>query len=301
MTVSAADLASQVIAQAHARMQQAWLPWLKRKQLPQAALLAGPDYVDKTGFCQRLLASIVCEVATLQPCGQCQHCLWLEQHSHPDVTYLGADHEIIHIEAVRQLQQIIYHAPFGQQRFVVICADRLHVSVANALLKILEEPPAQVCFLLLANAVAVLPLTITSRCQHFVFAEAALGLDEMMLLQSVTVDSGRQVLYARKEVILAQLLDVVTEKVSPCVFVQDFADDAWADVLWFFYFFTAEAIYALGQTKQTSLLYPLALRIGMIRLLTQQRHITQLLNKHRQNITVNATLALEALVIGFFL
>lgn len=95
-----------------------------------------------------------------------QHVGWIESLDHPDVHIINAPNEALSIDQVRKLQQVLTYRPY-QADFSLIIIHRINaasIPAQNAMLKILEEPPAYVRLILLCdNQVAVLP-TITSRC-----------------------------------------------------------------------------------------------------------------------------------------
>ena len=79
--------------------------------------------------------------------------------------------KIISVEQVRRLiKQIVQHPHKSSHKVIIIkSADKMNVNSANALLKILEEPPENTSFLLIVSQVERLPITIRSRCTHFHF------------------------------------------------------------------------------------------------------------------------------------
>lgn len=104
--------------------------------------------------------------------GACDECIRVAHHTHPDVRHLApAGVSGYLVDQVRGLLEDVSLAPVRASRKVYILegADRLRGTSANALLKTIEEPPADVMFILIArSADAVLP-TIVSRCQQVPF------------------------------------------------------------------------------------------------------------------------------------
>jgi DNA polymerase III delta prime subunit len=82
----------------------------------------------------------------------------------------------VKIEQVRELQGWIRYGPSASRYLAVTveAADKLTDQAAAAFLKTLEEPPAGVVFILIAEREDKLPATILSRCQRIIFAEGAL-------------------------------------------------------------------------------------------------------------------------------
>lgn len=158
----------------------------ERSRLPNAWLFIGPAGTGKLEFALHLAQSLLCEQlqADYQPCGHCEGCRWFEHGTHPDFRRLspqtddeeegkeakpGRKLPLIKIEAVRQVIEFAHLTAHraGQRIVVVEPAENLNPAAANALLKILEEPPQDVLFLLVAQAAQRLLPTIRSRCRQF--------------------------------------------------------------------------------------------------------------------------------------
>jgi len=86
---------------------------------------------------------------------------------HPDLRVLQPLGEMIRIDDIRALHHDLHMRPFEADRrvYLVFDAHRMNEDAAAALLKDLEEPPAYVTFLLVADELGHLPETIRSRCQ----------------------------------------------------------------------------------------------------------------------------------------
>lgn len=149
---------------------------LKEDRLAHAYLLVGPPGVGKGTVALRLAQALHCRGAN-SPCQQCSPCLRIASGNHPDIHLLGlatsgpearAEREIS-IQRVRELQRMAALRPMeGPWRvFIVDGAEFLSPEAANALLKVLEEPPAGVLFLLLTVREEALPATLRSRCQRW--------------------------------------------------------------------------------------------------------------------------------------
>ena len=154
------------------------------RQLPHALLFSGRENTGKTAFARHLAATLLCEQATAdrQPCGQCPSCHLFAQNSHPDFYELtpeipegetvGRKLLQIKIDAVRGLiEHIQLTSVRGGKRVVLIHpAESMNTQAANGLLKILEEPPADVAFLLVSHDRDRLLPTIKSRCRQMVLS-----------------------------------------------------------------------------------------------------------------------------------
>ncbi|HHZ16302.1 MAG TPA: DNA polymerase III subunit delta' [Clostridia bacterium] len=107
-----------------------------------------------------------------EPCGSCPECQKIAAGNHPDVLVISPDGLSIKIEQIRALQERFYYQSYeGNYKVIIIRqADLLTEQAANSLLKVLEEPPEKTVFILLAEALFKLPITIQSRCQPVPFA-----------------------------------------------------------------------------------------------------------------------------------
>ncbi len=136
-----------------------------------AYLLSGTRGVGKTTIARILAKALNCEKApTAEPCNQCANCQMITKGNHVDVTEIdGASNNSV--EDARSLRENIGYAPM-EGRYKVFIIDEAHMlsrSAFNALLKTLEEPPPRVVFIFATTEVHKFPITIVSRCQHFIF------------------------------------------------------------------------------------------------------------------------------------
>ena len=136
-----------------------------------AYLLSGTRGVGKTTIARIFAKALNCEHApTGEPCNQCEQCRRITQGNHVDVVEIdGASNR--GIDDARRLREAISYAPM-EGRYKVFIIDEAHMLTResfNALLKTLEEPPARSTFILATTEVHKFPVTIVSRCQHFVF------------------------------------------------------------------------------------------------------------------------------------
>ena len=150
---------------------------INSRKIPQALLLAGIEGIGKNALAKQLAQAINCEkrprvqkdpeVLAHWCCGNCPSCRKIESHNHPDIFSIAPQRDQIRIDTIRTLITQLGFTPYiASYRFVLIrCAEKMTAAASNALLKILEEPPAQTHFILTTtNASHLLP-TILSRCQ----------------------------------------------------------------------------------------------------------------------------------------
>lgn len=167
------------------------------ENLPHAILLAGSAGLGKQAFAQGLAARLLCE----QPehvgehgfaCGICTSCAWLGSDNHPDFRLLRPDDggeggeggedsrslppakkaggDVIRVDQVRALSEFVYVASHrnGNRVVVISPAEAMNPAAANSLLKILEEPPAGVYFIMISDSWRRLLPTLRSRCRSIV-------------------------------------------------------------------------------------------------------------------------------------
>jgi DNA polymerase-3 subunit delta' len=94
------------------------------------------------------------------------------RRAHPDVYLIAPQGAQILVEQVREVRQNAFRSPVegAVKVFVLEDAHRLNPAAANALLKVLEEPPGDVAFVLITESPEDLPPTIVSRCRRVDFA-----------------------------------------------------------------------------------------------------------------------------------
>jgi len=136
-----------------------------------AYLFTGTRGTGKT-TCAKILAKAVnCEnPVDGDPCGKCPSCLGLDNGSFLDVLELDAASNN-GVDQVRALRDEAVYSPANVKKRVYI-VDEVHMlstAAFNALLKILEEPPEHLMFILATTELHKVPATILSRCQRFSF------------------------------------------------------------------------------------------------------------------------------------
>lgn len=135
-------------------------------RLSHAILLEGESGSGKKTFARIIAQAGVCS-GEHRPCGVCRHCVKAAQGVHPDIVLIdGAqDAKLLNIAAIRELRSNASIKPNEAERKVYILADAQSMTpqAQNALLKVLEEPPRGVMFILTCENRSALLGTILSR------------------------------------------------------------------------------------------------------------------------------------------
>jgi len=140
-------------------------------RLPHAMILEG-----SAGSGSQILANILAKAAVClnegeKPCGHCPGCVKAHAGSHPDITILDGDTNprAFPVDAIRQIRSDAYIKPneAPNKVYVLLGAQNMSEISQNALLKVFEEPPQNVLFILTAVSAAALLPTVRSRAQIF--------------------------------------------------------------------------------------------------------------------------------------
>ena len=142
-------------------------------RINHAYLFSGPRGCGKTSSARIMARSLNCEHGpTSTPCGKCDSCISLAPGGpgNLDVTELdAASHN--GVEDMRELRDRAYYAP-AESRYRIFIIDEAHMispSGANALLKVVEEPPEHVIFIFATTEPEKIIGTIRSRTHHYPF------------------------------------------------------------------------------------------------------------------------------------
>lgn len=146
-------------------------------RLPHAVILEGADASSRLEFAKTLSKALVCSASenSLKPCGKCANCLKVQSNSHIDVkTVVGSNKsKTVSVEDIRNVRSDAYVVPNEAQHkvYIITSAHKMNETAMNAFLKILEEPPSYVNFILECEDKAMLLQTVKSRCVSFRLGE----------------------------------------------------------------------------------------------------------------------------------
>lgn len=142
---------------------------IKQQKLAHAYLFSGPRGTGKTSTAKLFAKTINCENPIDGiPCNKCNSCLNYEES--PDIIEIDAASNN-GVDEIRDLRDNAKILP-ALSKYKVYIIDEVHMlsqSAWNAFLKILEEPPKHIIFILATTEIQKIPITILSRCQRYNF------------------------------------------------------------------------------------------------------------------------------------
>ncbi|MCX6799522.1 MAG: DNA polymerase III subunit gamma/tau [Candidatus Falkowbacteria bacterium] len=147
---------------------------IKNNSIAHAYLFCGPRAVGKTTLARVLSKAVNCTQrldGQSEPCGECLSCKEISANRAMDVAEIDAASHT-GVDNVRENIINIANVTPSQSKFKVFIIDEVHmlsISAFNALLKIMEEPPSYIIFVLCTTEAHKIPKTIISRCQRFDF------------------------------------------------------------------------------------------------------------------------------------
>lgn len=136
-------------------------------RLPHAVIIEGGAGTGKRTLARYLAKVAVCD-GDNPPCCVCRNCHLADAGTHPDIEVVAPEEKKknIAVDQIRNLRTIAYLSAHTSKRraFIIEQASTMNASSQNSLLKVLEEPPSDVLFVLLTESAEDLLETVVSRC-----------------------------------------------------------------------------------------------------------------------------------------
>lgn len=158
---------------------------LAAEPLGRSYLFVGARGVGRDLAARIFAATILCSEGGCGACRTCTRILDGDTVRHVDVTVVGPEGANILVEQIRDLRALAARSPVeGQAKILILQqAELMNAASANALLKVLEEPPRDTAFVLVAERPEELPDTIVSRCRRIDFAPLPPTLIRSLLIE----------------------------------------------------------------------------------------------------------------------
>lgn len=165
---------------------------VKSGNISHAYLFSGTRGTGKTSCAKILARGINClHPVNGSPCNECENCKGIIDGSYMDVVEMDAASNN-GVDDIRDLKEKVYYPP-ANLKYKVYIIDEVHMlskGAFNALLKILEEPPRHLVFILATTEPERIPATILSRCQRFNFRRISKDVIEKNL-KKITEEEGK--------------------------------------------------------------------------------------------------------------
>ncbi|MFA7600695.1 MAG: DNA polymerase III subunit gamma/tau [Patescibacteria group bacterium] len=201
-------------------------------KIAHAYLFCGPRAVGKTTLARVLAKAVNCtnrKENEYEPCNNCESCLSINGFSNLDVVEIDAASNT-GVDNVRENIISLSRIISTNNKYKVFIIDEVHMlslSAFNALLKTLEEPPANVIFILCTTEAYKVPLTIISRCERFDFkkistSDMILKLENIVKKEKIKADREVLELIASKsdghlrdaESLLSQIISISDNEIN---------------------------------------------------------------------------------------
>ena len=166
---------------------------IKRQKIPNALIFFGNENTKRKEAALFLGKGCNCVEQSGIACNKCKSCRKIDSNSHPDILYIDLEKEkkIISIAQIRKMGLKISSRP-NEAKFrmvLILNADKMNIQAQNALLKMLEEPPAKTFFVLLAQKTRSFLPTIISRCRKIRFIPLSHKHVEQSLVNDFKIDN----------------------------------------------------------------------------------------------------------------
>ncbi len=159
---------------------------INRGRISHFYLISGPAGSGKRTLAKLLAAAILCQSGD-KPCGSCSACRKVFGNGHPDfITIDDPEKKTVSVDLIREARSDIYIRPNEANHKIYLFprAQDMGIPGQNALLKVLEEPPAYGVFILLTDNPQKLLPTVRSRCTELALS----ALSDEIALSALRID-----------------------------------------------------------------------------------------------------------------
>lgn len=200
------------------RVRESLANLIPTRRFPHAAIIEGVSGTGKRTLADYIAKALLCENDET-PCNRCRSCQLIDAKTHPDLEKVGPEEgkKNIAVAQIDTLREMAFLSPHTSSKkvFIIEKADTMNAASQNKILKILEEPPANVHFILLCDSSSSLLQTVISRCTVFALSEPDYTSAETYLIkQGFDPDEFSDKLVANKNNIGKTLEALGTSKIS---------------------------------------------------------------------------------------
>ncbi len=164
---------------------------IQTKKIPNALLFTGNDNTGRKEAAFYFAKGCNCLENAVHNCS-CKSCRKIDADAHPDMVSIGIKKgkKIISISQIRELGVTLSSKPNEAvfRMVLILNSDKMNMQAQNAVLKLLEEPPENTFFVLIANKVSTLLPTILSRCRKIKFRPLTDPVIEHFLMHDFKID-----------------------------------------------------------------------------------------------------------------
>ena len=150
----------------------------KSKRAPHAILISGEKGVGKKVFANAVCKMILCD-GEVAPCENCLNCQKVDKGIHPDIFKISPEgkSQTIGVKEIEVVKHNIFVKPndADYKIFLIHNAERMNVNSQNAMLKMIEEPPADTFFVFTCENIQSLLPTVRSRVTAYRLSSADVG------------------------------------------------------------------------------------------------------------------------------
>ena len=161
---------------------------LDKGRVPHALLFEGPHGIGKGVMANVFAKGLLCEGSN-KPCGHCRSCRLIAAGAQPDLFTIKPEGSTIKIDQMRKLKGEATLTSLDQARVCIIHnSETMTIPAANSLLKLLEDPPENLFFILVSSAAYLLLPTIVSRCTVIKLKQIlAVELEDYFVKQGISL------------------------------------------------------------------------------------------------------------------